>query len=243
MKPPHAPLSVVILAYNEEEYLPHALDSIAAQTVAPDEVIVIDNNSTDRTAEIARSYPFVRLVNEPQKGIAPARDRGFAEAKGPLLARIDADTVLPPDWVKNAHTLMDARARDFIAATGPGYVVDIWPAWLGHLIGALVIRYGYFWGSRIMFGAPVVFGSSLVLTRAAWDKIKHETCRDSHKYHEDADLAVHLVRYGHVVQSPTLMVGVAKRGFIGESPRKVWWRMTAWVRTAIHARRLARTPR
>src|SRR5579885_2506952 len=93
-------ISLVIPAHNEESHLAACLDAVAAQTVRPFEVIVVDNNSSDATAEVARSYSFVRVVREPRQGLAFARDAGFDAARGELIGRIDADTLLPPNWVE-----------------------------------------------------------------------------------------------------------------------------------------------
>ncbi len=94
-------LSLVIPAYNEERHLAACLDAVSRQAVMPSEVIVVDNNSTDRTAEIARSYPFVRVVQEPRQGIVFARNAGFDAARGDIIGRIDADTIIPSDWTKH----------------------------------------------------------------------------------------------------------------------------------------------
>src|SRR5688572_5985312 len=106
MKTTKPRLTIVIIAYNEEGYIANCLRSVQDQTLAPDEVIVVDNNSKDRTAEIAKSFSFVKLVTEHIQGIAPARNRGFNEATGDLIVRIDSDTKLPVDWVEKAHEVM-----------------------------------------------------------------------------------------------------------------------------------------
>jgi len=56
-------ISIIIPAYNEERYLGRCLDAIAAQSVRPYEVIVVDNNSSDDTAKVAQRYPFVTLLH------------------------------------------------------------------------------------------------------------------------------------------------------------------------------------
>lgn len=242
MKATSPRLSIVILAYNEERYLPGLLDSIAAQTVAPDEVIVVDNNSTDRSAEIAASYPFVRLVHEAEQGMIPARDRGLNEAKGPLIARIDADDVLPSTWVEHVHAVMDQHAAQVVAASGPAYVYDIAPQWLGRLMGRVVISWGFFGGSRLLLGHPTLFGSNMILTTAVWHKIQAETCRDSQAVHEDVDLSIHISRYGYIIYDGRLVLGVAKRGFVGESFAKRYWRLKIWLATARRHRHQADLP-
>lgn len=224
-------LSIVIPAYNEESVLRAALESIASQTVPVDEVIVVDNHSQDQTDAIARSYPFVKLLQESRRGIAPARDKGFNEAKGQLIGRIDADTILPPDWAERVHKLCDDHTNDLFALTGPAYAYGV-PAWLGRLIGYVVINTGFFGLSRLVLHHEPLYGSNMVITAAAWAKVKTETCSDSQEVHEDVDLAIHLSRYGQVLYLPSLKVGVSKRAFLGESPAKFMWRMKAWRQAA-----------
>jgi glycosyltransferase involved in cell wall biosynthesis len=93
-------IAVVIPAYNEEQYLGRCLAALAHQTCSVDrfEVTVVDNGSTDATAEIARRHR-ARLVVEPRKGVAHARQAGFEVARGEIIASTDADAVVPSFWV------------------------------------------------------------------------------------------------------------------------------------------------
>jgi glycosyltransferase involved in cell wall biosynthesis len=92
-------LSVVIPAYNEEEELPSTLRALhrafEEDGIAGAEVIVVDNNSSDRTAEVARAHG-ARTVFEPVNQIARARNAGAREARSPFLVFVDADTRIPP---------------------------------------------------------------------------------------------------------------------------------------------------
>jgi len=99
MNNPRPKISVIIPAFNEEKYLPACLESLRKQSFRDFEVIVVDNNSTDRTGEIARNYGF-KVVEEKRQGMIPARERGFREAKAQIIARTDADTVVTPNWLK-----------------------------------------------------------------------------------------------------------------------------------------------
>jgi len=96
-------ISFVVPAYNEETYLPDCLDSILAQTrdlpAGSVEIIVVNNASTDRTREVALSYPGVQVVDEPRKGLTHARQAGFAASTGELIANVDSDSRLTPGWV------------------------------------------------------------------------------------------------------------------------------------------------
>jgi glycosyltransferase involved in cell wall biosynthesis len=91
-------LSVVIPVFNREGYLRETLDSALAQTRPADEIIVIDDGSTDRSAEVARSYgPIVRCVSQPNQGIGGGRNTGISLARGELIALLDSDDL----WTAN----------------------------------------------------------------------------------------------------------------------------------------------
>ena len=102
MKPlklmPNLKISLVIPAYNEEKYIGECLLSARKHAADFCEIIVINNASTDKTAEVAKSFPGVRVVDEPQKGLTKARQRGLLEASGDIIAFIDADCRLPSHW-------------------------------------------------------------------------------------------------------------------------------------------------
>src|SRR5487761_1699776 len=94
-------ISIVIPVYNEADNLSACLDAISNLEVMPYEVIVVDNNSTDNTVAIANLYDFVTVAHESRQGVVHARTKGFNLAKGDIIARIDADSVLPYDWTIN----------------------------------------------------------------------------------------------------------------------------------------------
>jgi glycosyltransferase involved in cell wall biosynthesis len=101
--------SVIIPAYNEESFLPETLVNLQKAMAAiekPGEIIVVDNNSTDSTAEIARQYG-VKVVHEPFRQIARARNSGAKAAESRFLVFLDADTFLPPQLLKQALDLLD----------------------------------------------------------------------------------------------------------------------------------------
>lgn len=97
-------ISVVIPAYNEEKYIERCLESVRDQTYHGQvELIVVDNNCTDRTVEIARGFGAT-VVAESVRGIGSARQRGALAARGEVIASTDADTVVPPNWLERiAH--------------------------------------------------------------------------------------------------------------------------------------------
>ena len=96
--------SIIIPAYNEEDWLPQTLlalrDAMLKQTLCG-EVIVVDNNSTDRTAHIARAHN-ARVVFEPVNQISRARNTGARVARGRYFVFLDADTIISPTLLQSA---------------------------------------------------------------------------------------------------------------------------------------------
>ncbi|MCY4529381.1 MAG: glycosyltransferase [Chloroflexi bacterium] len=105
-------LTIIIPAFNEEHYLPSTLDSIKtsasrlrAVSDAEVDILVVDNNSEDDTAAVARSNGAT-VVHEPVQGIARARNAGADHAEGDVLVFVDADVVLPDTILERIHTAM-----------------------------------------------------------------------------------------------------------------------------------------
>jgi glycosyltransferase involved in cell wall biosynthesis len=110
--------SVIVCAYNEERFLSDCLQSLQRQTRPPDEIIVVNNASTDRTREIAAQIPGVRVIDESRKGLVRARDAGHRAARGEILVYLDADCRAPSGWLERvAHEF--AAPRRPVAVTGP----------------------------------------------------------------------------------------------------------------------------
>ena len=116
-------ISVVIVCHNGAKRLPMTLAHLGAQepTRVPWELLLIDNASTDHTAEVARSYWLnakapLRIIREARLGVRYARERSFAEAKYAFLGFVDDDNWVAPDWVRMAYEIISADSR--LAAVG-----------------------------------------------------------------------------------------------------------------------------
>jgi glycosyltransferase involved in cell wall biosynthesis len=124
-----APLvSVVVPVYNAEEFVAAAIKSLLAQTSPSFEVIVVDDGSTDRSAEIAGSFPEVETLRQSNAGPAAARNAGISRARGDFVAFHDADDLVPP-------TKLDVQVGYLLEHPGVDCVLarQEWidpPAWL-----------------------------------------------------------------------------------------------------------------
>ncbi len=104
-------VSVVIPAYNAEEYLAQCIENLLHQTYKSLEIIVIDDGSTDNTARIARQYPSVTYVHQENMGLSGARNKGIEAASGEYLHFMDADDAVTLDFYeKMVQAITDADA-------------------------------------------------------------------------------------------------------------------------------------
>jgi glycosyltransferase involved in cell wall biosynthesis len=104
-----ASVSVVMPVKNGEPYLEQAIESVLAQTQPPQELLVVDGASTDRSLEIARSYSGVRCLEQVGTGFAGAWNEGVEAAAGQLLAFIDSDDLWTDDKLERQLALLEER--------------------------------------------------------------------------------------------------------------------------------------
>jgi glycosyltransferase involved in cell wall biosynthesis len=193
-------LSFVIPAYNEERYLGGCLESILSQTrelPGLTEIIVVNNASTDNTRQVALSYPGVRVVDEPRKGLTFARQAGFAASSGELIANVDSDCRLTPGWLPRVLLAFDAEPG-LAALSGPHVYYDLTPrrrflvqvfygaAFLTYLVNRYILRVG-----------SMVQGGNFILNRSALQAIGGFNLAISF-YGEDTDIARRLNAVGKV---------------------------------------------
>lgn len=204
-----ASISVVIPCLDDAAMLQACLGALATQSRPADEVIVVDNGSSDDSAAVARAAG-ARIVAEPRRGIWPATAAGFDAAGGELLARLDADSVPPADWLERIERRMSAPDGP-TALTGPGrfYGGNAATRWLGRRL----YLGGYFWAIGIVLGHPPLFGSNYALRRDAWLEVRTLVRRERADVHDDLDLSWWLRPGMTVALDRGLEVGVSARPF------------------------------
>lgn len=214
---PNGPLptvSVVIPAYNEQDSIEACILAVIAQTVPAAEIVVVDNRSTDDTVAIVRrlqvAHPDagIRLIHQDaEQGLVPTRNLGLDLAVGEVLGRIDADSVIEPEWVQHvAAAFVDPAVG---GATGPVIYYDLpFQEALRRTDDALRRTLG-----RISPDVRLLFGSNMALRASAWREMRGEVCRDvADDFHEDIDLSIHLQQHGFsIVYSSDIVAGMSAR--------------------------------
>jgi cellulose synthase/poly-beta-1,6-N-acetylglucosamine synthase-like glycosyltransferase len=227
-------VSIVIPAYNEERCIRQCLVAAVYQSVPAHEIIVVDNKSTDATAEIVRQmqleYPDANILlahQDKEQGLIPTRDHGFNIATGDVCGRIDADCSVEPNWVEVVTRTFENPT--VMASTGPVLYSDMPLRTLGRKaddkMRQLVLKL-----ARGQY--HFLFGSNMALRKSAWGIIKDEVCRDEEDLmHEDIDLSVHLAdQHLKIRYVPEMVTGMSARR-VEDSPKDYWYYVNRFDRT------------
>lgn len=193
-------LTFAIPAYNEEKQIGGCLESILKEMVGKNydiEIIVVNNASSDRTSAVALSYPGVRVVDQPKKGLTWARHAGFLAAAGELIANIDADTRLPKGWLDRVFEEF-SKNENLVALSGPYIYYDLSPlAKLGTKAFYFIGYLGYLFNHFILRRGAMLQGGNFIVKKSAMKKIGgHDLKIDF--YGEDTDIAKRIQKVGRV---------------------------------------------
>ena len=193
-------LSIVIPAYNEEKHIGPCLKAVikeVAFSLRDAEIVVVNNASTDRTAAVAACFPGVKVVTEPRKGLSRARQRGYQESHGELIANVDADCLMPRGYIAKIIRHFDTTPR-LALLSGPFFYYDL------PQVAQIVSRIFYmleflpnFLGQYVFKMGAVAQGGNFVVRRSLLDKVGgFNTSFDF--YGEDTDIAIRLSHVGLV---------------------------------------------
>jgi len=217
-------LSVIVPAYNEEAYIPYCLDSLG-RYIGDDprllEVIVVDNASTDQTAEVAYRFPRVRVVYEPRKGVNHARQRGLNEAQGDLVAFLDADTGINEDWLGRVYKQFD-QSGDLVGLSGPAYFFDM-SNWHNT---AMKTYYNLIAQPTHKTTGYMVLGSNFVAKKEVLKSIGGFDTSISF-YGDDANVGRRLSQVGRIEFDKKFIVSTSGRRMLAEGPVRVSMRYAA----------------
>ncbi|HTU12072.1 MAG TPA: glycosyltransferase family A protein [Allosphingosinicella sp.] len=140
-------LSVVVPCFNAERFVGDALASILSQSRPPDQIVIVDDGSTDGSvARIAGFGDRVRLVRQANRGAAAARNAGLAATDGALVAFLDADDLWPPGSLARRLAALDQADADIVFGAvralleSPSGAARLGPPMQGRLAGSMVVR-------------------------------------------------------------------------------------------------------
>lgn len=226
-------VSIVIPAYNEERTIRACVVAALEQTVPADEVIVVNNKSTDATAKMLKALktefpeePLVIVDQNDVQGITATRNAGFNAASSEVIGRIDADSILEPEWVAQVKALFSDPTVG--AATGPMIYYDMPLRRFGaraddNMRRALL---------KLTKEYHFVFGSNMAIRASAWQDIRDHVCNDADvDMHEDLDLGIHLFDRGHkIVYGPKMVSGMSARR-LDANPKDYLRYVMRWEKT------------
>jgi glycosyltransferase involved in cell wall biosynthesis len=120
-------VSILIPAYNSQEWIGQALQSALAQTWPRKEVIVVDDGSTDQTQAVLREFAArnVLVARQPNRGAAAARNHAFSLCQGDYVQWLDADDILEADKVERQLRARDSETTELTLLSGPGRASSI----------------------------------------------------------------------------------------------------------------------
>ncbi len=215
-------VSVVIPAYNEEHIISACLQSLSFQeTTEPFEVIVVDNKSTDKTAEVARGFSElldIRVIREEQQGRGAARKAGFAAARGEFILSTDADATVPTDWIATLSGVLRSQP-DAVAVTGPAKIMDCSPFknWLLTGLFSVYIRI-----DMTLKGYTCMNGFNFAVRKSVYEKVGGFDARNDAQ--EDMELTLRIKNAGRIALvkvGPVISGRRFKRGVL-----RAWWEYT-----------------
>lgn len=193
----------------------------------PDEVIVVDNNSTDETVKIAKSFKFVKIISEKKQGVLFARNKGFDSATGEILGRIDADSILAETWCEQVRKIF--TNNEISASTGPVVYYDMPFKRTGFKIDK-TIRQAI---DRFNDDFPYLFGTNMAIRKSVWKKYRSEFCLRK-DIHEDLDIGIHLSKNGaKIAYKSNMVVGMSARRF--DSNPKDFYRYLSFYKSSFNS--------
>lgn len=210
-------ISIVIPAYNEEKYIWKCIENITKYAKWVHEIIVIDNASTDSTAEIVKKFDNVKYIYEPKKWLTQARQTWYQNATWDIIAYIDSDSNITESWFAKVEKNFEDKKIGFLS--GPYYYYDagimnhIWSFFYWVFLGyAIYLVVWYLW-----IGGNMIFRKS-VLDQMWWFDTSIEF------YGEDTNAARRASQFAKCKFDLTLIMPTSARRL-----SKQWFRKTVYI--------------
>ena len=160
-------ISFYVPAYNAEKTIKESITSIQNQSILPDEIILIDDCSIDKTVKIVKSeFSNVKIiVNRQNMGLGYSRNLGIKESKNDIIAAIDADVILDKYWMEKLIHEIEKKNVSMCGGKMDEYLLDnkinLWRA----------KYYSQNWGNKLVFNPPFLFGCNTILIKSLWNRV------------------------------------------------------------------------
>ena len=213
-------ISIVIPAYNEEDNIGYCLNAFLNQTAKEQfEIILVDNASSDKTSEIAKTFADklnVNVLGDPIKGRGHARYTGFKNSSGEIILSSDADTIVPNDWIEKLSSAL-YNNPEVVAVTTTCRIIDC--------DEKTNKRFNYFQPLamkiyRFLFGYYWLSGFSFGIKKEAY--IKSGGFNPNLNAQEDIDLSLKVSKIGKIIFLPDVSVIFSGRRFKAGLLRGLW---------------------
>jgi glycosyltransferase involved in cell wall biosynthesis len=184
-------VTLYVPCYNVETYISTCLEGVLKQTHPPDEILVIDDGSRDRTVQIASQYPVKILRHQQNSGLAAARNTAFRNARHELVAALDADCIAEPSWLERlVNHFSDEKLAGVNGRLEEAVQTSLADRWRK-------LHMAQHWGDapvrnpRFLFGADTVYRKAAVLAAGGYDERLRTNGEDSSMSTRVAALGYH----------------------------------------------------
>ena len=199
-------ISVIIPAFNEEKILGNCLLSLKEQDFKDFEIIVVDNNSTDKTPEIAKKFGAI-LVSEKNQGVAFARNKGAKIAKGEILVFTDADTILPKNWLSRIKEECE-NDKNLVAFGGS---CQFYSGPISARLASKFLLKPFLFLDKFFSGGFNLMGCNMAIKKETF--FKAGGFNEKLKLNEDVEISYRLREIGKVKFDPNFKVKTSGRRF------------------------------
>lgn len=227
-------LSLVIPAYNEADTIGSLLTSLQTELDHIEEIIVVDNASTDETADIVEGFrpsiPQLKMISEKRRGVVAARNAGFDLATGDIIGRLDADARAKPGWAKATRTFFDNADKSIGAGTG---FFDQYDMPLQFLHKKLLCK-AFDHALKNDGNVHSLFGANMAVRAETWKEIRPLLLEQDGIF-DDLDITLCVKEVGkRSVVIPDMHISASGRRMLSDT--KTYAKFTAYMPATLEAR-------
>ncbi len=193
-------LSIIVPAYNEEEHIEKCLKSLSRQKNKNFELIIVDNDSTDRTIEIAKKYSH-NIYIEKKRGYHNVVRRGVLKSSGDLIAVCDADGIYPKDWTQKVYDTFN-KHKDIVAFYGSIRLHDV-NKYTRKIYEKIFYNFMVYMKKK---GIDVCNGPNFVFKKSAYKKAGGYGDRVYNQAGVDIEFGMRLKKIGKIIFVPSIFM-------------------------------------